>query len=192
MCSYDTSTEKELVSLYAEGDTSALNALLTRIRPYVFNVVIGYIGDWDRSEDYTQDILIKVKLNIDNKKYLPNGNFYSWLMCITKNYVGDDLRHRKRFGIDYFYSIDNCRELDFCPFDDMEEKLHKEWQIDFLRSIIHLLPYNQMEIIQYRYYQELSFKDIADKLNISINTALGRCRYGIKNLKKLYNQYEVT
>lgn len=192
MCGYETSTEKELVLLYSEGDTSALNVLFARIRPYVFSVVNNYIGDWDRAEDYTQEVLIKVKLNIDNKKYLPNGNFYSWLLCITKNYVGDDLRHRKRYGLDYHYNIDSCREINFFQSEDIEERLFSEFQSNLIRKIIHLLPYNQMQIIQYRYYQELSFKEIATMLNISINTALGRCRYGIQNLRKLYNKFEQT
>ena len=113
MYGYEISTEKELVRLYSKSDTSALNVLFTRISPYVFSVVNNYIGDWDRAEDYTQDVLIKVKLNIDNKKYLSNGNFYSWLVCITKNFVGDDLHHIKRCGLDYHFNIGSCREIDF-------------------------------------------------------------------------------
>lgn len=187
---YDSSTEKELVLLYSKGDTSALNVLLTRIRPFVFSVVIGYIGDRDRSEDYTQDILCKVQYNIDNKKYIPNGNFYSWIRCVSRNYVGDDLRHKKRLGIGYFLNVEVCQDLKNYFLDDLEEKLCTEGKLDFIKNNIHHLPYNQMVIIQYRYFDGLSFKDIASKLNISINTALGRCRYGINNLRKLYNKYE--
>ncbi len=187
---YDSYSENDLVLLYSKGDTNALNALLTRIRPFIFNVVYGYIGDWDRSEDYTQDILIKVQHNIENKKYIPNGNFYSWLRCVSRNYVGDDLRHKRRLGIDYFLNVEVCRDLKNYLSDDLEEKICTEGQLDFIKNNIHHLPYNQMIIIQYRYFDELSFKDIATKLNISINTALGRCRYGINKLRKLYFKYE--
>lgn len=180
-------TENELISLYQNGEQRAMAVLLERIRPFIIRVVFNYVGDWERTQDYTQDVLIKVKLNIDNNKYLPKGNFYSWLSCITKNYVGDDLRHRKRCGIEGQVSLDKCRELMNNDFDETQERISFESELAYIDEIIRRLPSNQREIIIYRYFQELSFKDIASKLNISINTALGRCRYGIKNLKKLYS-----
>ena len=184
MLDYEIIDEKRLISLYLQGDMKALNILLERIRPIVLRIVNSYVKDINMSQDYTQDILIKVKYNFDNNKYQPIGSFYSWLRRLTFNYVGDDLRHRSCCGLNSIVSIDLCNEIKDISYDELEEIVDREMRIDFIHSHLNLLPSPQIEVLRYRFFDDLSFKEIAVKLDVSINTVLGRCRYGINNLRK--------
>lgn len=184
---YSNLNENDLVSLYIKNnDSEALNILLYRIEPFVANQVTCMIGKTKFTDDYTQEILIKIVDMIGKGKYALNTNFKSWIYRITRNYVGDRLREMSKFR---FYSIDN-KIQDFNNINignSAEEKIIDHQNLSLLQLLIQKLPTKQKEIIVYRYYMNLSYKDISSLLDISVNTALGRCRYAIINLRKYYS-----
>lgn len=184
---YENLSNEQLVSLYKKGDTTALGILLNRIIPIITECVERIILDKECSKDYVQDVLLKVITNIDTNKYKEKGKFLSWLKRITKNLVGDDLRHKKRTNTEYYIDISN---YEYLHSTNEEEQLIEDCII-VLNKFVTLLPEEQKEILHLRYKEGLSFKEISERLNISINTALGRHRYAIERLRKLYNKYQI-
>ena len=182
---YENLSNEQLVSLYKKGDTTALSILLNRVIPIITECVERIILDKECAKDYVQDVLLKVITNLDTNKYKEEGKFLSWLKCISKNLVGDDIRHKKRTNTDYYIDISDYEYL----YSTNEETQFIEDCILVLKKFVVLLPEEQKEILHLRYKEGLSFKEISERLNISINTALGRHRYAIERLRKLYNKY---
>lgn len=185
-CFLESLTDEALVSSYINGDTTALNVLCKRIRPQIFSWVSQRVIDYDASQDYVQDILVKVIRNIDNGKYNEKGKFKSWLRRITENLVGDDIRHKRRMKIDYVLPVEDA----YITKSYNEEISFKEEDYSVLNDLVSTLPKPQRDIIKYRYFDCLSFIEISKNLDISINTALGRCRYAILNLKKIKSKLD--
>jgi RNA polymerase sigma factor (sigma-70 family) len=184
-------SDKELVKNYISGENSAFEVLLSRHRNRVFSFIMSKIKSRDLSEDIFQDTFIKVVNSLQKGKYNEEGKFLPWVMRIAHNLI-----------IDYFRKEKNMRMLrpnsEFDIFDvikdnalNIDQKMIKQQIYSDLNDLIELLPCEQKKVLRMRYYEDLSFKKIADLVDISINTALGRMRYALINLRSLSNKHNI-
>lgn len=185
VCSKSHSDE-ELVKLYVQGNNEAFDALLSRYNTKVYNYIYGFVHNEALAEDLFQETFIKAIITLKQGGYSESGKFSSWLMRIAHNKVFDVFRLEKH---DNTVSNDEY-DVDLYDYSQLlegnvEDNIVADQTIDELNYLITLLNEDQREIIKMRYYQELSFKEISDITGVSINTALGRMRYAILNLRKL-------
>jgi len=186
------SSDEQLVSLYIKGQESALDVLVTRYQQKIFSYIMMVVRDKDLAEDLFQDTFIKVINTLRLGNYREEGKFNQWIMRITRNLIIDHFRKSQKMSF-----VDNSNE-NGSFFDNFSEPTHSIEQImiteqihDTLRSLIKLLPEKQQEVLIMRLYQDMSFKEIADLTNVSINTALGRMRYAILNLRKMVEEKNI-
>ena len=184
-------SDQELVKNYINGDNSSFEVLLNRHKNRVFAFIMSKIKNKDLSEDIFQDTYVKVVNSLQKGKYNEEGKFLPWVMRIAHNLVIDHFRKQKKMQM-----IRSNNDFDI--FDvikdskiNADEKLIKDQIFSDLNSLIDKLPPDQKEVLKMRYYEELSFKKIAEYFDISINTALGRMRYALINLRALSKKHHV-
>lgn len=186
MDSLNVMTDEELVIDYSKGNNLAFDELLNRHRNKVYNYIYFIIKNKEMAEDVFQDTFVKAIINIKQGRYTENGKFKAWIMRIAHNLIIDYFRLERTEN-----TVSNDEtEVDLfnnAAFSDItiEDKLVYSQVLDDVRKLIKYLPDNQREVLEMRYYRDMSFKEIADKVDISINTALGRMRYAILNIRKL-------
>lgn len=178
-------TDAILVSNYISGSEIALEALVTRHKLRVFNFIKSKVLDVDTAEDLFQDTFIKVIKTLKTGTYNEQGKFLPWVMRIAHNLVIDFFRKNNRIP-----TIENNDEYDVFKFisdntPNVEKALFQDQIIKDLQKLVHELPEDQKEVLIMRLYRDMSFKEIAENTNVSINTALGRMRYAIINIRKL-------
>ena len=185
-------SDQELVTAYANGDNEAFDALLLRHKTRLFNYIFQMVRDRDLSDDIFQETFVKAITTIKQGRYNDMGKFSAWLYRIARNLVVDTFRAQRNEGSlstdDTDYDILNRRELAEDTIEDVMVDLQIE---EDLRRLIDELPDVQREVLNLRYYRELSFKEIAELTGVSINTALGRMRYAIHNLRRLAKEKSV-
>ncbi|MBR2379608.1 MAG: sigma-70 family RNA polymerase sigma factor [Paraprevotella sp.] len=179
-------TDEVLVKLYAEGNNNAFNVLLERYQEKLFSYILFVVRNQDAADDIFQDTFMKAIVTIQQGRYVENGKFQAWLTRIAHNLIIDYFRQNKN---------ENCvsnDDVEYDLFNDMklseanvETKMVHEQVLDDVKMLIEHLPQNQKEVVFMRYYQGLSFKEIAEVTGVSINTALGRMRYALLNLRRL-------
>ena len=184
--------DSELVSLYINGEENALSVLIKRHKIKIYNFIYSKIGDEVLTEDVFQDTFIKVINTLKRKKYNEEGKFLSWVMRIAHNLVIDHFRKENRMP-----KYDNTGEFDiFLLIKDeelnIERKLIKSQIEADVKFLIEELPAEQREVLVMRHYKDLSFKEIAENTGVSINTALGRMRYALINLKKMIEEKNIV
>ncbi len=185
-------TDKELISQYLEGNHFCLEKLIHRHQSRVYAYILMVVKDKQLADDIFQDTFIKVIKTIRSGAYKEEGKFIQWVMRIAHNLIIDYFRKAKRIPL-----IDNDNSefdiFDTIKFTDpsIEEQIITEQIYDDVRSLIELLPEEQKEVLFMRHYAEMSFKDIAEQTDVSINTALGRMRYALINLRKLIREKNV-
>ena len=184
-------SDKELVSKYVKGDNSSFEILLSRHKNRVFVFIMSKIKNKDISDDIFQDTYVKVVNSLQKGKYNEEGKFLPWVMRIAHNLVIDHFRKQKKMQM-----IRSNNDFDI--FDvikdskiNADEKLIKDQIFNDLNLLIDKLPNDQKKVLKMRYYEELSFKKIAEHFDISINTALGRMRYALINLRALSKKHHV-
>jgi RNA polymerase sigma factor (sigma-70 family) len=183
--------DRQLVELFQQGKTEAFEELLSRYKSRVFARIRLYIKDTALAEDVFQDTFIKAINALKDGQYNEDGKFSSWLLRITTNLCIDNYRNWKK--------MPKVRETDdFDPFDYIPnaQKNYLEGEqnsqaLSDVRKLVNMLPKEQKEIVIMRMYYDMSFKEISEKLDISINTALGRMRYALINLRKYTQKYNV-
>lgn len=184
-------SDKKLVKNYLDGDNSSFEELLTRHKSRVFAFIMSKIKNKDISEDIFQDTFIKVINSLQKGKYNEEGKFLPWMMRIAHNLVIDHFRRESK--------MKNIRSTeDFNIFDTIEdgsigqdsEMIRKRVYSD-LNMLIRNLPKDQFEVLRMRYFEDLSFKEISNITGVSINTALGRMRYALINLRNLSSSQNV-
>ncbi|MES2836844.1 MAG: sigma-70 family RNA polymerase sigma factor [Bacteroidota bacterium] len=184
--------DQELVTHYIHGNESAIEILITRHKRKVFSYIYNLVKDRDVAEDLFQDTFIKVINTLKGKNYNEEGKFLPWVMRIAHNIVIDYFRKAKKMqttsGGDDWNIFDSLNVFDDTVHDKMEKKQVKA----DVRRLIEKLPDDQREVLVMRHYEDLSFKEIAEISNISINTALGRMRYALINLRKLIEEYQLV
>jgi RNA polymerase sigma-70 factor (ECF subfamily) len=185
-------SDKDLVHLYVSGDESALASLLSRHKSKIYTSIYLLVKDRYLAEDIFQDTFIKVINTLKSGKYNEEGKFLPWVLRISHNLVIDHFRREKRNptitnqdGFDIFEVIGFSEE----SIEDVKlrDENHKE-----LRALIQQLPEEQKEVLIMRHYGDLSFKEIADLTGVSINTALGRMRYALNNLRRMMLEREMN
>jgi len=190
--SFQEFTDQKLVNLYITGKESALAELISRHKSRIYTSIYLLVKDEYLAEDIFQDTFIKVIKTLKAGRYNEEGKFLPWVLRIGHNLVIDHFRREKRKPIitnsDGFDIFDVIGVYD----ENMEEKMVKEQTHDDLKKLIHLLPSEQKEVLIMRHYGELSFKEIAELTDVSINTALGRMRYALNNLRKMMVSKELT
>lgn len=176
-----------LVRLYEEGNNEAFGVLLNRHQSKVYSYIYLIVKNKDLSEDIFQDTFIKAVTTIQQGRYVDTGKFLGWINRIAHNLIIDyfrKLRNENTFsadGIDFdiLHSSAKLAEL------SIEDVISNEQVLLDTVSLMDFLPENQKEVIRMRFFEDLSFKEIADKTNVSINTALGRMRYALINMRKI-------
>lgn len=181
-------SDDKLIELYATGCNEAFDALLMRYDAYIHNYIKYSITDEDLVEDVFQDAFIKVMTTIRGGKYTETGRFKSWLTRITYNLIMDRFRQSKVQSKIQPLEPEEDNDAIFRGIaTDMlngEEMMIHHDELDALYGNLDKLSPEQREVVQMRYWEDLSFKEIAEKTGVSINTALGRMRYALINLRK--------
>ena len=181
--------DEVLVSLYTKGNNNAFDTLLKRYEGKVFSYLLYSVKNQELAEDLFQDVFIKIVVRLKNGQYAENGKFSSWMMRIVHNHL-----------IDYYRTTPSARiisndttesnllnKADIAINENREKEMIDQQTLNEVRELIALLPESQRQVLTMRIYDELSFKEIAAKTNCSINTALGRMRYAILNLRHMAN-----
>lgn len=187
-----TLTDDMLVASYAQGNNEAFDELLARHQARIFNYILMMVKDEDVANDIFQDTFAKVVTTIKQGRYTEGGRFAAWLTRIARNLIIDVFRQEKSqakvstddAGVD----ILNRREL---SGGTVEDEIVDMQIRDDVRSLLSRLPDNQREVLVMRYYKNLSFKEIAATTGVSINTALGRVRYAILNMRRMAGEYNI-
>lgn len=183
----------ELVKMFVDGNQSCIEVLINRHKNRIFTYIVLLVKDSELAEDIFQETFIKVIRSLRRGKYQEKGIFVSWVIRIAHNLIIDHFRKAKHLKT---YSNDQ-NDIDIFNskrFSDatIEENLIKDQIASDVRKLVNLLPDDQKEVILLRHYGGLSFKEIADQTNVSINTALGRMRYALINLRKLIEEKKVN
>lgn len=191
MCSNINDQDPYLVSSYINGNQKSLEKLINKYRPKIFNFIQSKISNRDISEDIFQETFIKVINTLKRGLYNEEGKFISWVMRIAHNLIVDHFRKSSR--IKFFKSKDDFDVFKLISDDipNIENTIINEQVNIDLNKMILELPYDQREVIEMRLFREMSFKDISELTNVSINTALGRMRYAIINLRKLVSENQI-
>ncbi|MBT8316011.1 MAG: sigma-70 family RNA polymerase sigma factor [Lutibacter sp.] len=184
-------TDGVLVSNYIQGNEKSLEILIVRHKQRIFSFILSKILDREIAEDIFQDTFIKVINTLKRGKYNEEGKFLPWVMRIAHNLIIDHFRRIKR--IPKFNNTDDFDIFDVLS-DEMlsvENQLIKEQILGDVKSLIEELPEDQKEVLIMRMYKDMSFKEIAENTDVSINTALGRMRYALINLRKLVEKHHI-
>jgi len=186
-------TDNELVSRFISGEDDAIEAIICRYKNKLYTYINLTVKNQHLAEDIFQDTFVKVIKSLQEGKYQDNGKLLSWIMRIAHNLIIDHFRHEKQFNMrsndDFEMDIFNSPKYSEAT---IEQELVNNQVMSDVRKLIDQLPPDQKEIILLRHYGGLSFKEIADQTNVSINTALGRMRYAILNMRKLIQQYNIN
>ncbi|MCK9613187.1 MAG: sigma-70 family RNA polymerase sigma factor [Bacteroidales bacterium] len=184
--------DQALIDSYLSGNHASLEVLINRHKKRIYSYILMVVKDVHLSEDIFQDTFVKVINTIRTGAYKEEGKFLQWVMRIAHNLIIDHFRKSKRIPIiensETYDVFDTVRILD----NSIEDKMVHDQIHNDVRSLIEYLPEEQKEVLIMRHYYDMSFKDIAESTNVSINTALGRMRYALINLRKLIEQKELV
>ena len=185
-------SDQELLNAYLSGDESAISVLIERHRKRVADYIFMMVKNREITDDIFQDTFIKVIRFLGEGRYTESGRFLSWVLRIAHNQVIDYFRQNKQQTLvtegDAGYDILNNRKL---AEGTIEDRMVSDQIESDVRKLIEFLPEEQREVVMMRYYMNLSFKEIAEQTNVSINTALGRMRYALINLRKLIEEKQM-
>lgn len=189
-------SDSYLISQYQKGDEQALAKLIQKHQQELFSFIFYKVKDDDLANDFFQDTFIKIIIKLKEGKYTEEDKFILWAKRIASNLIIDHFRVKSRhitvsetsYMDDEFSIFDTIKETDF----NIEEQLILSQIHEDLKNIIVFLPENQQEIIKMRFYDELTFKEIAELTNTSINTTLGRMRYALMNIRKIIAENKIV
>ena len=185
-------SEKELINSYLQGNEQAIEQLIVRFKSRVYTYIICKVRNEALAEDVFQDTFIKVINTLKKGKYNDEGKFLPWVMRIAHNLIIDHYRKTKKMplvtGNDDFDIFDVIKN----PEQNIEEKIEKEQVLSDVKNLIKFLPSDQKEVLMMRLYYDMSFKEISETTNVSINTALGRMRYALINLRKMAEEKNLS
>jgi RNA polymerase sigma-70 factor (ECF subfamily) len=185
-------TDNELIQSFKEGNTRAYDALLDRHQERIYNTILFMVKDSYLAEDLIQEIFIKIIDNLKQRKYNEEGKFLPWALRISHNFCVDHFRKVKRTPTIKTSDDQDLFEVINHSDHSADYKMTRKQTHQNIQQLVDLLPEEQREIIVLRHYANLSFKEIATMTNCSINTALGRMRYGLINLRKMMNERGMT
>jgi RNA polymerase sigma factor (sigma-70 family) len=189
---YEKEDDQVLVGQYLAGDETAFEVLLRRHKGRVYGYIKMMVKDGQLAEDIFQDVFVKAVLTMKRGSYNEEGKFLPWIMRIAHNLVIDTFRKNKRYP-----TVDGGPDFDiFNVIKDDNRLIDEELVVGQIHSdvkkLIEFLPKEQRDVLILRHYNDMSFKEIAEDTNVSINTALGRMRYALINLRKLIEEHNVV
>ncbi len=186
-------TDYQLVRQFIDGDNSGIEILIHRHKTKLYTYISMYIRDKSFAEDIFQETFLKVINSLRAGKYKDNGKFLSWVMRIAHNLIIDHFRREKQSNMlsndSYETDLLNSKKL---SESNIEEVIVKNQIESDIRNLILELPDDQREVVMLRHYAGLSFREIADQTDVSINTALGRMRYALINIRKLMEEKNIS
>ena len=187
--------DNRLVKLYIKGNEGALSVLITRHKQRVYSHIYLLVRNRDLTEDFFQDTFFKVIESLKSGKYYEDGKFLAWVLRIAHNLVIDHFRKAKKMPLMPNVINEDGEEVDIFSIlkieDDSRAPEERQHIKKIMRSLIEELPYEQKEVLIMRTYYDMSFKEIAEMTNSSINTSLGRMRYALINIKKMMEDRRV-
>lgn len=193
MKQYNGFSDEQLLVQCSKGDMACMNVLIKRYEEKLKSYIRTKVKRTDIVEDVFQDVCMKVYLSVLSGKYQEDGKFFSWVVRVAHNVVMDQYRRKKKdstFVVSEF-SYNVIEEYSFTGSEDsVEEAIIHNQNMELVYKLVHKLPAEQQEVVKLRHYSELSFKEIADETNVGVNTALGRFRYGIINLRNMMQNRE--
>ena len=193
MKNYEAMTDAALALLYASGDNRAFDVLLERIQDKLFKYILYLVNDEEKAEDIFQDTIVKIIVKIQDGYYTNTGKFYWWVTRMAHNLIMDWFRSNDNNIVlesedrRNFYRLADDSHFEF----NREQELVNEQVLEDVRRLMDYLPFNQREMVVMRYYQNMPFREIAETLGISINTALGRFRYAILNMRRMIKDHDL-
>lgn len=186
-------SDQELVKQFVDGSQSAFEALLSRHKQKVYSYIMISVRDKALAEDIFQETFIKVIRSLKEGRYFENGKFVSWVIRIAHNLIIDHYRREKQLG------TTNAGSFEWDVFNTnryseqtVEQDIVYDQILKDVKGLLAFLPEEQREVVVMRHYMDLSFKEIAETTNVSINTALGRMRYALINLRKLIEEHKIV
>lgn len=186
-------TDEELAIMYVDGDNKAFDLLLSRNQEKLFTYILFVVRDREMANDMFQETFFKVVSRLQQGKYIANGKFSAWLMRIAHNVIMDWYRQQRAQNI-----VDAPKENDLSNVGSTLQESSREGELvnnqvmEDVRRMMSHLPASQREVVFMRFYQQMSFKEIAEATGVSINTALGRMRYAILNLRRMTREHQLT
>lgn len=186
-------TDEELAIMYVDGGNKAFDLLLSRNQEKLFTYILFVVRDREMANDMFQETFFKVVSRLQQGKYIANGKFSAWLMRIAHNVIMDWYRQQRAQNI-----VDAPKENDLSNVgstlleSSREGELVNNQVMEDVRRMMSHLPASQREVVFMRFYQQMSFKEIAEATGVSINTALGRMRYAILNLRRMTREHQLT
>ena len=184
-------SDSQLVLSYLNGKRQALSILVERHRPKTYRFIYAKVQDAEVASDIVQDTFLKVIKTLDKGGYRDEGKFVSWVMRIAHNLVIDHFRRLKKMPMQYEKSDYSFFSFLTDSSKTKEETMIQEHIESNLHHIINCLPADQLEVVSLRIFKELSFKEISEQTGVSINTALGRMRYALINLRKMASENHI-
>lgn len=189
--------DDELIRQYQAGEEAAIAELLTRHKRKVFTYILNVVRDRNVAEDIFQDTFFKVIRTLKKQQYSGEGKFIQWVMRIAHNLAIDYFRQNQRISTVSKVVKPGGKVIDIFDVVKIEDHSHEEKIIKHqihkdIRKLLDHLPQEQKEVVILRHYYDMSFKEIADMTNVSINTALGRMRYALINLRRLADENQIA
>lgn len=186
-----TIDDASLVNSYISGNEAALETLIKRHQSRIFGFIYSKVGDRDLADDIFQDTFIKVIRTLKSNAYNEEGKFLPWVMRIAHNLIVDHFRHNKKMPL--YRETEEFSIFSIMTDDTLsiENKLISDQVTKDLRQLVEELPADQKEVLMMRLYQDMSFKEISEATGVSINTALGRMRYAVINLRKVIDKHQI-
>ncbi|PRY95976.1 RNA polymerase sigma-70 factor (ECF subfamily) [Marinilabilia salmonicolor] len=186
-------SDEELVKKFISGDSRCIDLLIERHHQRIYSFIFLMVRQRDLAEDIFQDVFVKVIHSLKSGKYAENGRFTSWVMRIAHNLIIDHFRKQKNQQMvsndqHSFDLFNNARFSD----QTIEDQMVHDQLISEVAALVEMLPESQKEVIRLRHYFGLSFKEIAEETNVSINTALGRMRYALINMRKMMEEKNMS
>ena len=185
-------SDQQLIHLYIDGDAEALSTLVVRYKDKIYTSIYLLVKDKYLAEDIFQDVFIRIIDTMRGGRYTEEGKFLPWAMRIAHNLCVDHFRKVKRTPIIKTGENQDIFEVLNFTEDSAEDKMMKKQSHNRVKDMLDQLPEDQREVIILRHYADMSFKEIASVTNCSINTALGRMRYGLINLRKMMVQKQIA
>ena len=192
MKTFSQATDNQLVQAFQQGNGQALEVLVNRYKDKIYSSILFLVKDKYLAEDLFQDVFIKVIDTIRGNRYTEEGKFLPWALRIAHNLCVDHFRKVKRSPTIKTSDDRDIFEVLNMSDESPETKMMQGQSHDRVRRLVEMLPEEQREVIVLRHYADLSFKEIAEMTNCSINTALGRMRYGLINLRKMMVEKQIA
>ncbi len=187
-------TDEELICQFANGNNQAFDVLLNRHKNRVFTYILLVVRNRDLAEDIFQESFMKVIMTVKQGRYTESGKFYAFVTRIAHNLIIDHYRRERNENTvsnEEFGEVDLFNNVKLCD-DTVEDVLVRNQVMDDVTKLMRHLPDNQQEVVKLRFFEDYSFKEIAEMTGVSINTALGRMRYAVLNMRRMAEENNIS